>query len=474
MIGTPVVIGPNKCQATFTIQFDLSYNSGSKFVYIHSYLASDYPNPSFFNCGGGTPAVNPPMHAQLGTAVDEIGKSFLDIGLDNNSGGHGALNIPMPVTILSTYGPDATVVLTQPSNSPGMSVTKTFTGGTTDHFVMANVKVIFNQSCSGTLKVKSDVWASNANSSGSKAQCYVCGQQQVFNDPTITGFKKCTNPRLLSIGVQTSSATPITFSYNLYKSDGDINFEPGTDDILIGSAGPFTISAGSPYADANVSYTGNKTLPENSDIWVAVISSQSPNTILSLFSNQCTSLPVHLTFFTAKRTTAGNVNLSWQTAQELNSNGFEIQRQVGNANWQAVGFVHSQALNGNSNSPLTYSYADNNTANAVTQYRLRTIDLDGSSKFSEIRSVRGEGQAGKVILYPNPSLDGSLKIVFEDMGGTRDVSLTDMSGRLVRQWAGITNNNLEINNITSGYYSLRVINRETGEQSVEKMVVSKR
>ena len=472
MIGTPVTIGPNKCQATFTIQFDLGYNSGSKFVYIHSYLATDYPT-SFFNCGNGTPAVNPPTHTQLGTAIDVIGKSFADIGLDNSSG-HGSLNTPVAVTILSAYSPDPTVVLTKPSNSPGMTVTKTFTGGSTDHFVMSNVTVVFNQSCSSTLKVKTDVWASNANAADSKAQCYICGVQQVFNDPTITGFKKCTNPRLLSLGVQTTSTTPITFSYNLYKNDGDINFEPGTDDILVGSAGPFTISAGSPYADANVSYTGNKTLGENSDIWVAVTSSQSPNTILALFSNQCTSLPVHLTFFNAKRTSANSVNLSWQTAQELNSSGFEIQRQVGNANWQIVAFIPSQALNGNSNSPLVYNYVDNNTANAITQYRLRTIDLDGSSKFSEIRLVRGDGQAGKIILYPNPSLDGSLKIVFEDMGGTRDVSLTDMNGRLIRQWAGITNNNLQINNITSGYYSLRVINRETGEQSVEKVVVSKR
>ena len=471
MIGTPITIGPNKCQATFTIQFDLGYNSGSKFVYIHSYRTADYP--PFFNCSNGTPAVNPPTHTQLGTAIDEIGKSFADIGLDNSSG-HGALNTPVAVAILSSYSPDPTVVLTKPSNSPGMTVTKTFTGGTTDHFVMSNVTVVFNQSCASTLKVKTDVWATNANASNAKAQCYLCGTQQIFNDPSITGFKKCTNPRLLSLGIQTTSVTPITFSYNLYKSDGDVNFEPATDDTLIGSAGPFTISAGSPYADANVSYTGNKNLGERSDIWIAVTSSQSSNTILELFANQCTSLPVHLTSFTAKRTSSSNVNLNWQTAQGINSSGFEIQRQVGNANWQVVAFVHSQALNGNSNSPLAYSYADNNTANAVTQYRLRTIDLDGSSKFSETRSVRGEGQAGKIILYPNPSLDGNLKVVFEDMSGTRDVSLTDMSGRLIRQWAGITNNNLEINNITSGYYSLRVVNRETGEQSVEKVVFSKR
>jgi hypothetical protein len=473
LVGIPVTLGANKCRATFNIQFDLGYNGGSKFVYLHSYLAANYPSPNFFNCSGSNSAVTPPTHTQLGTAIDDIGKSFIDIGLDNSSG-HGALNTPVAVTILTTYNPDPTVVLTKPSNSAGMAVTKTFKGGSMDHFVMSNVTVVFNQSCASTLKVKTDVWASNANASNSKAQCYICGSPAVFNDPTITGFKKCTNPRLLSIGIQTTSITPITFSYNLYKSDGDVNFEPATDDTLIGSAGPFTISAGSPYADANVSYTGNKNLGERSDIWVAVTSSQSSNTILELFANQCASLPVHLTYFNARRTSSSNVSLNWQTAQELNSSGFEIQRQIGNANWQVVGFVNSQALNGNSTSPLTYSYIDNNSANAVSQYRLRTIDLDGSSKFSDIRSVRGEGQAGKIILYPNPSLDGNLKVVFEDMSGTRDVSLTDMSGRLIRQWAGITNNNLEINNITSGYYSLRVINRETGEQSVEKVVFSKR
>src|SRR5678816_869750 len=316
MVGAPVSLGPNKASATFNVQFDLRYNDGSKFVFIHSYLTSDYPNPSFFNCGNGTPAVNPPDHNQLGTAIDAIGKSFMDVGLDNSTG-HGALNTVVPVTILSSYGPDATVVLTKPANAPGMTVTKTFKGGTTDHFVMSNVTVVFNLSSNSTLKVKTDVWASNSNAAGAKAQCYLCGSEQIFNDPTITGSKRCTNPRLLNIGISTTSVTPITISYNLYKSDGDANFEPGTEDTLIGSGGPFTISAGSPYADANVSYVGNKTPGEKSDIWVAVTSSQSSNIILELFKNQCTSLPVNLTYFNAKRTNASSVNLSWQTAPEL-------------------------------------------------------------------------------------------------------------------------------------------------------------
>src|SRR4030095_15748258 len=131
-------------------------------------------------------------------------KSFMDIGLDNSTG-HGALNTVIPVTILNSYGPDATVVLTKPANSPGMTVTKTFKGGTKDHFVMSNVTVTYNQASNTTLKVKTDVWASNSNAAGAKAQCYLCGSQQIFNDPTITGSKRCTNPRLVNIGISTTS-----------------------------------------------------------------------------------------------------------------------------------------------------------------------------------------------------------------------------------------------------------------------------
>jgi hypothetical protein len=188
LVGIPQAIGPNKTKATFNIQFDLSYNPGGKYVYLHSYLLADYPNPTFFKCGSGTPAVSPPTHTQLGTAVDDIGKSFIDIGLDNNTG-HGALNTPVPVTILTSYSPDPTVVLTKPSNSAGMTVTKTFTGGSTDHFVMQNVTVVFNQSWATTMKVKTDVWASNANSANSAAQCYICGAQHIFNDPTLRDSK---------------------------------------------------------------------------------------------------------------------------------------------------------------------------------------------------------------------------------------------------------------------------------------------
>lgn len=189
--------------------------------------------------------------------------------------------------------------------------------------------------------------------------------------------------------------------------------------------------------------------------------------------NSCASLPVNFKSFTAVRNRS-NVTLTWVTASEVNNSGFEVQRQIGTGEWQTLTFVPSQPSGGLSNSDLTYNYNDVNNVKGVTNYRIRQIDIDGKSKYSVIRSVRGEGQAVKMLVYPNPSNDGRVKVVFEETNGTRDITLTDMNGRTVKQWNGVVTNNISIENLTQGVYTLRVIVKETGEQSVEKIVVYKR
>lgn len=186
------------------------------------------------------------------------------------------------------------------------------------------------------------------------------------------------------------------------------------------------------------------------------------------------ALPVQLTSFTAKRNNT-MVNLKWATSMELNNTGFYIERKVGSSdNWETIGFVATQAQGGNSNDMLQYSYNDLNAAKAITQYRLRQVDFDAKATYSVIRSVRGEGQLGKTIVYPNPSNNGVVNVVFEDAAVTREIAVSDMSGRLVRQIRAISNNNITIENLNPGMYTIRIVAIETGEQVVEKVVVNKR
>jgi len=118
---------------------------------------------------------------------------------------------------------------------------------------------------------------------------------------------------------------------------------------------------------------------------------------------------------------------------------------------------------------------DLNAAKGISQYRIRQVDLDGMAKISDIRSVRGEGQKGSTIVYPNPSDDGKVNVVFE--GGAiakRNITVQDMSGRIIKEWKNYTNNNIQIENLTPGFYTIRIVNIETGEQDVQKAVVNKR
>ena len=124
-------------------------------------------------------------------------------------------------------------------------------------------------------------------------------------------------------------------------------------------------------------------------------------------------------------------------------------------------------------SPLR-GFIDPNNAKGITQYRIKQVDIDNKSRLSEIRAVRGEGQLGKTIVYPNPTNDGRVTIVFEETNIVRDVTVMDMSGRIIRQLRSISNNNIQIDNLQPGMYSLRIVAAETGEQSVQKIVVNKR
>jgi len=184
-------------------------------------------------------------------------------------------------------------------------------------------------------------------------------------------------------------------------------------------------------------------------------------------------LPVKMTFFNAARN-GQNVNLTWQTSFEDNNTGFEIQRLTSGGGWETVGFVATKAVNGTSGTPLSYQYTDINTTKGITQYRLKQIDKDHRSAFSNIRSVRGLGQKSNTIIYPNPSADGKVNIVFDDANSIRDVSLMDVNGKTLKQWKGVTNNNIQIDNLNAGFYTVRIVNVESGEQVVEKFIVNKR
>jgi len=113
-------------------------------------------------------------------------------------------------------------------------------------------------------------------------------------------------------------------------------------------------------------------------------------------------LPVILTGFTATAQ-AGNGLLQWSTSQETGSDHFDIERQADATGFTTIGTVSAK---GASTTTATYSFTDSHPAAGWNYYRLKTLDIDGNSTYSAIRSIYFEANEQVALtIYPNPVTD---------------------------------------------------------------------
>jgi len=481
VVGPPVSLPGGKCQYTVNVSFDIITNTGFKYLFFHTWIAEDYPEPPIFDCSNGnTPARDPGTALQLGANRDQPGKSIADLGfiglkdiLDTVADG-----TPVDVTsaIATTYPHDPSVELTQPSNSPGLTATVTKSGDTL-HFEVTNYQIIVNRPCGTPFTVYSDIWGSNSNANDPKAQCYIC--KLGFGNVTINGLQNCNLPRQYQISITTLETAVDDITYSVYVDlDMDGVVDPG--EPLAFTSAPINISATQPYSSGLVSLPApySTEQPYINRRYIIQVDYVPPTTKgsvrVALIYPGCIALPVTFASFNAKRTARSNVAVTWETSFEQNCLGYNLERNI-NGGWETLAFIPSKALNGNSAERLGYSFNDiGNSSKGISQYRIRQIDFDGSARLSQVRAVRGEGQKSVTIVYPNPSKDGTVNVVFEGEMAKRNLSVQDLNGRIIKQWNNFTNNNIQITNLAPGFYTIRIINAETGEQNVEKLVVNNR
>ncbi|MEJ8844762.1 T9SS type A sorting domain-containing protein [Lacibacter sp. H375] len=439
------------CTVKFDVTFNIADNNGNKFIFIHAWLQEDYPN--YFKCENGQSTLGGSVAAPK---FSDLAKAFINIGLDNTG--------ESPV-VLTSYPPDGSVSLTTIDRA-----SKVVLADGSANITLYGVVATSPVACTTPVVIVADLWSSQA-ASAQRAHCVNCGIRSSAGFLSAFGFVNCfANSYTGSLTNNTSTA--ISGYYRVYADvNGDGYFTVGTD-TLIQSSTNFTL-AGS----GSIALTGAVPV-ENSSQSLFVLVTQTTGAAtnasrLFLFpATVCGPLPVTFLSFDVNRINRTDVLVKWETATEENNRGFVLQRKTGNGAWQQVAFIPSKAIGGNSSSTTSYSFTDMNNSKGLTQYRIQQIDFDGKTNISGTRVVRGEGQDDKMIIYPNPSTNGRVMIVFSENKLVRDIILVDMYGKLVKQWRGVEDNSLEIDKLTSGMYLLKVISRESGEQTSTKIVVS--
>ncbi|GJQ64546.1 MAG: hypothetical protein SCALA702_35990 [Melioribacteraceae bacterium] len=160
-----------------------------------------------------------------------------------------------------------------------------------------------------------------------------------------------------------------------------------------------------------------------------VVVTNTSLTELKLIVDYNAPIPVELSSFAAN-VVGETIQLVWETATETNNKGFEIERSEDNATFTKVGYMDG---NGTTSEKQAYNFTDHHAVSGTYYYRLRQVDFDGTSSYSdavEVDFVPTEYSLGQN--YPNP-FNPSTRIKFAvPVDSKVTVTLYNMLGQKVQ------------------------------------------
>lgn len=190
---------------------------------------------------------------------------------------------------------------------------------------------------------------------------------------------------------------------------------------------------------------------DNSDVEDPIMSVLTPGLFNIPLMIQGTILPVSLTYFDVNKQDGGILS-QWTTANEVNNDGFELQKSMDGSKFNSIAWIEGHGTTSEKN---TYSYLDSETSTGFHYYRLKQIDNDGRSSFSDVKSVMIDSKK-EYTIYPNPSSKGTLEISGLD-DELVDVVIHDSNGRFLSSTKG-SNGTVDVSHLQPGLFFVQINN----------------
>lgn len=188
-------------------------------------------------------------------------------------------------------------------------------------------------------------------------------------------------------------------------------------------------------------------------------------------------LPVQLTAFRAQAGETG-VTLNWETASELNSRYFDVERSADKEKqFVAVGRVEAAGTTSAGRSYMLLDASVREQPAGTYYYRLHQVDEDGTSTYSQVQAVTWSRQGQVALsLYPNPATDEArVQLLGIPMKDGLQVQLYDLQGKLVRRQGVVrSEEQLSLHGLRAGLYQVVVRDAAGHQLATQRLAVQSR
>lgn len=430
-------------------------------------LAGNWANNGIFTAGTGTVIFNGSVSQNITGATNFYNMTISKPG--------GNVTLASAATVNGTLTLTTGHVISTAANILGFNSSATVSGGSASSFISGVASKVMAAGSTFTFPLGS--------ATGSRYRPLRLANtglldtwtvEYIGNDPTSGGFE---NTSVNSLNIQKASDFEYwNISHALVSNEADVTLSYNTGSYGGSDVGNVSslrvghwdalnsrwdLASFGTHTQSGTNIAGTVTAPD--------VNNFSPFTLSSL--DLPSPLPLEWLIFTADRLDNLSVNLNWKTAQEHNSERFEIERSSDGLNFFKIGSVPGA---GNSAEIRSYEYSDTEASASLRHYyRIRQIDYDGKFDYSDVVVVMETGEVGKRwMVSPNPVAENqSLLLSNLDMtAGDEPVSIVVVSsgGQIIFRETGSLNDissNLEriSSVIRAGVYLLKVGNGDYHE-----------
>lgn len=122
-------------------------------------------------------------------------------------------------------------------------------------------------------------------------------------------------------------------------------------------------------------------------------------------------LPVELILFNAEKTNDEKALLTWVTAAEVNNDYFEVQHSTDGIFFTVIGYVQGK---GTTSEMSFYNFVHHSPLFGTNYYKLKQVDFDGQSEYSDIRTLIFNSSGFDISLLASITTNPFIRVVSQD------------------------------------------------------------